>query len=207
MSYAVGLAAFYKRGDIFQRVLGICARRDFRRLLPEVEMIVVAGIEPVIERVSEIIALESFADTVSRKLHSVEHSARLAELLSLLSERLEPPKSLFIVDIVVIMIGQGYCSVAYARRIGEDIFDCHLGLRAARKRGVYMQIVAGELIEVEARGVNIHISPPRRSEPRTLPELRSAPHPESLREGSYPLRWSWAPLLRRSRARRCSESR
>ena len=170
-------------------------------------MIVVAGIEPVIERVSELVALEGLADTVSRKLHSVEHPAWLAELLSLLSERCEPPQSLFVVDIVVIMIGKGYCSVAYARRLGEDIFDCHFGLRAARKRGVYMQIVAGELIEVEARGMNIHISPPRRSEPRTLPELRSAPHPESLREGSYPPRWYWAQLLRRSRERRCSESR
>lgn len=94
---------------------------------PEVEMIVVAGIEPVIERISELIALESFADTVSRKLHSVEHSARLAELLPLLSERFESPQSLFVVDIVVIMISQGYCPVAYACRLGEDIFDCHLG--------------------------------------------------------------------------------
>ena len=129
MGYAVRLAAFYKRGDIFQRVLGICARRDFRRLLPEVEMIVVAGIEPVIERVSELVALEGLADTVSRKLHSVEHSARLAELLSLLSERFESPQSLFVINIVVIMIGQGYCPVAYACRLGEDIFDCHLAQR------------------------------------------------------------------------------
>ena len=101
--------------------------------------------------------------------------------------------------------GKLYKFVPYG--VNDDGYIDYDELEKTAKEVCPKLIVAGELIEVEARGVNIHISPPRRSEPRTLPELRSAPHPESLREELYPPRWSWAPLLRRSRVHRCSELR
>ena len=134
----------------------VAAGCPFFRLLPKIKVIVIAGIEPVINSISEGIALKGFAYAVARELHTVEHLARLADFFALLPECLQSAQSFCVVDIIVVVVGQGYCSVAYARSLGENIFHGHLRLCAARKSGVYMQIVAGELVEVKTRCVDIH---------------------------------------------------
>ena len=65
MSYTVGLAAYYERGDILKRVPSIAAGSPFFRLLPKIKVIVIAGIEPVIDSTSEDIALKGLAYAVA----------------------------------------------------------------------------------------------------------------------------------------------